>query len=508
MCRVNVTGGVIEGVQENGFYSFKGIPYAAPPVGELRWKHPQPVIPWDGVRKCDDFGAPCCQTENQVVPGGDPADRGVLGNGSEDCLYLNVWTPDLKGEKMPVFVWIHGGAFCCGSGAGKAACPETFVSRGIVYVSFNYRVGILGFFAHPELSAENEHHVSGNYAHYDQLAALKWVRENIAAFGGDPDNITVGGCSAGAGSTQCLVTSPLTKGMISKAIIMSSFGLMIASYPEDHILRDMKDMEDRGVEFMTLHGCKNIEEMRKLSYEELASLPESSFRKKYHYGTVMGTNKDGYLNPLLPRVAAQEFKAANIPYMIGNTNDEGDAHMLRLGMEVYINNSRPVFGDRLDDYMETWKELPNQEIGAIANATHLKLSGAKAYAAVSSELERNPVYVYDFCRQVEKKGKKAAYHGLDTQYLFGNQRKLPGTTSDDDVVAHTLQEYWCNFIKTGNPNGEGVPQWDSYNTETREVMYLDVNSDEKKDSEVENPVMTFTRTFLEKKLHKIVEEER
>ncbi len=503
MNTVRVTGGFVKGICENHFYSFKGIPYAAPPIGELRWKHPQPVIPWEGVRDCSQFGNPCCQAENQAVPGGDPADRGVLGDGSEDCLYVNVWTPSLEAKKLPVFIWIHGGAFCCGSGAGKAACPETFVSRGIVYVSFNYRVGLMGYFAHPELSAENEHHVSGNYAHYDQLALLKWVKENIAAFGGDPDNITVGGCSAGAGSTQLLATSPLAKGLFQKAIVMSSFSLMIASYPEDYILRNMEEMEQRGLEYMKLQGCQNLAELRSKSYEELAVLSESSFRKKYHYGTVMGISKDGYLNPQLPRVAAQEMKAMDIPMMMGCTCDEGDAHMLRMTKERYIENSKPVFEDQLDAYLETWKTLLDNEITTIANATHLKFSGEKAYAAVSSQLGREPVYVYSFCRKATKKGKKQAYHGLDTQYLFGNQRKLPDTNEEDDQVAFFVQEYWCNFIKTGNPNGEKVPEWKPYSASDREVMYLDVQPQMKKDAEVESAPMTFTREFLEKKLAQI-----
>lgn len=503
MDTIRVTGGLIEGVQEEGFVSFKGVPYAAPPVGERRWKLPEPVIPWKGVKKCDRFGSPCCQAPNQCVPGGDPADRGVLEQGSEDCLYLNVWTPDPKAEKLPVFIWIHGGAFCCGSGAGKAAKPDTFVSRGIVYVSLNYRLGILGYFAHPDLSAENEHHVSGNYAHYDQLAALKWIRENIAAFGGDPDNITIGGCSAGAGSTQCLCVSPLSRGLFSQAIVMSSWSIMVSSYPEDFILRNREEMEERGKEFMALNGCNTIAELRAKSYAELAATPDSSFRKKYHYGTVMGTSKDGYITPKLPRIAAQDFDSMNIPYMIGCTNDEGAGFMPLLGMDRFLKDSEAVFGNYMEAYCQTWKTLPNQDISTIANATHLKLAGEKAYAAVSASLGRRPVYVYDFCRQATAPGgRKAAYHGLDTHYMFGSQRKLPNTNEDDDVVAHFVQEYWCNFIKYGNPNGKDLPEWKPYDEKDRNVMYINVEPKLQKDADAENPVMEFTRNMLEEKLRK------
>ncbi|MCI8889080.1 MAG: carboxylesterase family protein [Hungatella sp.] len=500
MSIVKVTGGMVEGVHEDGYISFKGIPYAAPPVGDRRWKLPEPPVPWEGVKLCNKLGPACCQADNQVVPGGDPDDRGVVAGTSEDCLYLNVWTPDISAKKLPVFVWIHGGAFCCGSGGGISATPDTFVSRGIVYVSFNYRVGILGFFAHPELSAENEAHVSGNYAHYDQLAAVRWVKENIAAFGGDPENITIGGSSAGAGSSQCLATSPLAKGLFQKAIVMSSWGTMYSSYPEDFILRDREDMEERGKEFMELNGCKNIAELRQRTYEQLAATPDASFRKKYHYGTVMGTSRDGYLNPKLPRIAAQEFRVNDISLMIGCANDEGDGHMLRLGMDVFKKNSEPVFGDKMEEYLKLWETLPSQDIADIANATHLKFSGEKAYAAVSSELGRKPVYVYDFCRKGLKKGKKQAYHGLSSKYFFNRQKSLPGYEADDENVAFFIQEYCCNFIKNGNPNGEELPRWDPYTSKARNVMYMDAESRQERDENVENPVMTFTREMIEEKM--------
>jgi para-nitrobenzyl esterase len=338
-----------------------------------------------------------------------------------------------------VFIWIHGGAYCCGSGAGKAADPATFLDRDIVYVSFNYRIGILGFFAHPELSDENAHHVSGNYGHYDQFFLLQWVRENIAAFGGDSENITVGGCSAGSGSTAMLAASPLTKGMIRRVINESSLGIASAKYPEKDILHTLGEMEQRGIEFMRLLGCRDIADMRALPYKKLAALPESSFRKKYHYGTTMAPVTD---KPSVKRIAGE---------------------------------------------------------------THLALAGAKAFAAVSSRHGRQPVYLFDFCRKDPEKG--AACHGLETQYLFGHQRTaLKGTDATDDAIAKLLQDYWCNFIRTGNPNGGGLPVWTPYTADDRRVLYIDAVTSCRSDAEAATPLNTFARDFLEAKMEKEIEQ--
>ncbi len=499
MAVVRIKSGLIRGTEENGNYAFRGIPYAKPPVGELRWKHPQSVEPWEGVRDATQFGSPCCQAPSQVVPGGDPEERGVVtGIGTEDCLYINVFTPSLEQKKMPVMFWIHGGAHCCGSGGGKNAIYEPFTKRGIVYVSFNYRIGLMGYFAHPELSAENEHHVSGNYAHYDQLFALKWVKENIEAFGGDPDNITVGGCSAGAGGTQVLANSPLAAGLFQHAIIQSSLGLDAASYPEDDKLSNMEDMEARGVEFMKINGCKNIQELRAMPYEKLIDFPEASFRRKYHYGTVIGTSKDGYLIPEHHKDSQQKVKNMNIPYIIGCTHDEGGEHILRLGKDVFLEQSKAVFGDKIEQYIEAGEIKDDASAVLAARRTHLKLAGTKVFAEMSAKAGKQPVYVYDFVRNDPVAG--IAKHGTCTQYLSDNYKKLPNTGPDDEKTAYVMQEYWCNFIKTGNPNGSGLPEWTPYSAENRKVLYLDANPAVCDDAEREDSLMRFTREFLEEKL--------
>ena len=505
MCIVKTSAGKIRGKAIENGYAFLGIPYAAPPVGELRWKLPQPPVPWTGIRDCLAFGPCCLQAANQCIPGGDPADRGTLSNQSEDCLYANVWTPGCDSKKRPVFIWIHGGAYCCGSGAGKAGDPTTFLRRDIVYVSFNYRVGILGFFAHPELSEENEHHVSGNYGHYDQFALLRWVRDNISAFGGDPDNITVGGCSAGSGSTQVLAASPLTKGMIRRIINECGLSLASAKYPERDILHTLREMEQRGTEFMKLAGCKNISEMRAMPYEKLAALPESSFRKKYHYGTTMGTNEDGYLIPVLHSLANETLQTADIPRLAGNANDEGHGHMMFFDPEYFIRSSEAVFGDKSAQYFALAPVTDKASVKRIAGETHLALAGAKAFAAVSAAHHRQPVYLFDFCRKNPSTG--AATHSLETQYLFGHQRTtLKGTDETDDAIANLLQEYWCNFIRTGNPNGDGLPAWTPYTPDNRCVLYIDAETRCLPDETAAKKLNIFARDFLESKMEEEIKQ--
>lgn len=472
MTVVKTACGLLKGREEAGYVSFLGIPYAKTPIGDLRWREPQPLEPWDGVREAFEFGSPCCQAPSQVIPGGDPADRGVLDNGSEDCLYLNVWTPTLQPEKpLPVFVWIHGGAFCCGSGAGKSASPDPFCSRGIVYVTLNYRLGLMGYFAHPELSEESPHHVSGNYAHFDQIAALRWVQENIAAFGGDPSNVTVGGCSAGAGSTQVLCCSPLAEGLFQRAIVESSVGLACGKYPEKDKLSRMAEMEARGVEFMELLGCKNLAELRALPYEALIALPEASFRRKYHYGTSIGLNEDGYLLPLHYDDAMEIMQNRNIPYIVGNTQDEGVGFFFKMNMEILENMSRGIFGEDTEEYLRLSRETLGEDPVQILHDTHLRFAGAKAFAAMNNAAGRGPIYVFSFARK--DPAKNAAYHGLETRYLLGTYKAMDGMTAEDDRIAYEMQEYWCNFICTGNPNGGDLPEWKPYTEQEATYLVLD-----------------------------------
>lgn len=497
---VHTKYGMLEGIKEEGCNAFLGIPYAKPPVGELRWREPEAPDCWEGVRPAKEFGAPSLQHNGQAIPGGDPAERGVYDNDSEDCLYLNIWTPAESGEeKRPVFLWIHGGAFCCGSGSGKQAHHRPFTSRGIVYVTFNYRLGIMGYFAHPELSKESVHHVSGNYAHFDQIQALKWVKENIAAFGGDPDNITVGGCSAGCGSTQVLANSPLSRGLFQRAILESTVGLEGAMYPEDFKLSKMEEMEQRGVELMELLGCQSVAEMRKLSFEELTAPEETKFRRKFHYGTTVGNSADGYLMPKHYTVGNVEHTNADIPYLVGNTHDENGGFVFFQDREGFRRRSLPVYEEKTDEYLELCHAETMDDVREAMRNSHLLLARSKVFAERNASAGRQPVYVFDFCRKNPKTNQ--AHHGLETQYLLGVQDDLTDGNPEDQKLAQTLQEYWCNFIRTGNPNGEGLKEWTPYSAENRKVMYLDCPEVElKDDAEAEHPLLTYTRQVLSEKL--------
>ena len=500
MVEVKVTGGVIRGYEKDGYVGFRGIPYAKPPIGELRWKRPEPVEPWEGVKDCFEFGSPCCQAESQRIPGGDPEDRGVFDDGSEDCLFINVFTPDVKAKKLPVLFWSHGGAHCCGSGGGKNGIPDAFVSRGVVYVSYNYRLGLMGYFVHPELQAENAERSAGNYAHWDQLFALKWVKENIAAFGGDPDNITIAGCSAGAGATQVLMNSPLAEGLFARAIVESSLGLESSSYPEDDKLQSMEDMAARGVEFMERCGAKNLAELRAMPYEKMIDFPEAAFRRKFHYGTVMGTNEDGYLIPVIHSKNQESVRNANVPCIVCVTNDEGGEHILRMGRKLFEEQSAAVFGDAIGEYLELAAMKDDESAVKAARDTHLKFAGSKVFAELSAKAGKEPVWVCDFMHPHPEIGR--AVHGTETQYLAGTHKRFSNLTPDDDKVADVMQTYWINFIKTGNPNGGGLPEWEPYSAENRKVLYLDADPKVLDDAEAENPLLKFTREFLEKKLIK------
>ncbi|MCD8329238.1 MAG: carboxylesterase family protein [Lachnospiraceae bacterium] len=495
---VTTKQGKLRGTKEAAWSSFLGIPYAKPPVGALRWREPEAPAPWTGVRDACTLGSPALQAPSQSIPGGDPAERGVFDGGNEDCLYLNVWTPECREDaKLPVFVWIHGGAFCCGSGGGKNASPAPFCRRGIIFVTFNYRLGLMGYFVHPELSAESPHGVSGNYAHFDQIAALRWVHENIAAFGGDPEKVTIGGCSAGAGSTQILSCSPLAEGLFARAIIESSVSIDGGKYPEEDKLQTMKEMEPRGVEHMERVGCHSIEEMRALSYEELIDFEECHFRRKYHWGTTLGVCEDGYLLPRhYPRVMGVA-ENRNIPYLVGCTHDEGGGHVLGLTPERFHEKSEAVFREACAEYEKLCQVESTEEAVRCMRETHLQLVCGKVFAARSAAAGKAPVYVFDFRRKSPV--NELALHGYETHFLLGTYRNLPGVTEEDDAVAETMQEYWCQFIKTGDPNGEGRPVWSPYAAEHRSVLYLDAPSEVAEDRERENPRMTFAREFLEQK---------
>lgn len=503
--------GKLNGREKQGYFEFLGIPYAKPPVGDLRWRAPENPEPWEGIRDALSFSKIALQSPEQSIPGRDPAEGIHNLEQSEDCLYMNIWTPSLDQDaKLPVFMWFHGGASCCGSANGSNAAPEPFVKRGIIFVNMNYRLGIMGYYAHPELSAESPYGASGNYAQLDEVQAINWVYENISAFGGDPNHIVVGGCSAGAISSQAMSCSPLTEGKIVGAIVESGIGMDPTSYPEDFKVDTLEEVEQGGIEFMKALGKSSVAELRAMSYEELASNPDSFFRRRLHFGTTLGTCGDGYLLPKPSNECTMSLKNHNIPYLVGTTKDEAGGFAMFIDPDVFKQQSRDLFGDEGITLFEKYGMETKEQIAKLSHDMHTGHCAAKAFAEIQADYGRKPVYVFSFSHKSPATG--VAHHGLETQYLLGHEREIPNATDLDDVIAENMQEYWCNFIKYGNPNGENNsdvsearPLWKPYSAEERNV--LDIADTMIAGVEDENELQKFVRSTAVRKCQEMIEEE-
>ena len=436
---LRIEGGLVKGVptETPGVTVFKGISYAAPPVGELRWKAPQPVKPWSGLKVCDSWGHPAWQMSH--TPGGYTPEFFFDGDPefSEDCLYLNVWTPAAgKAEaKLPVTLWIHGGGYVAGWGFEPEMDGEEWAAHGGILVTFNYRLGLLGFLAHPALSSESPDGVSGNYGMLDQIAALKWVKENISAFGGDPDRITIMGQSAGAMSVQTLVTSPLSKDLIAGAIIQSGGGIR-----ESQLLggSPISVAEASGKELMDWAGCSTLEQMRALPAKDLLTMT-SKFR------TETGKPAIGLTAPIIDNYAlsetfsqaALEGRIADVPYMIGCTLDDMGA--LASGIDRFC--------------------AERQKVGGTA-------------------------FAYRFDRRLPTDGRpdvlKGAFHSSELWYMFKSLRFCwrPFIEGDYDL-AEQMITCWTNFAAFGNPNGEKAGPWTPCTEENPQFMIFKLDENGK-----------------------------
>ena len=424
---VRVREGQLEGCRSADQKSiiFKGVPYAEPPVGALRWKRPQPKTPWTGVRPAVEFSAKAHQAD--LTREGFYAKEFYTDEKierSEDCLYLNIWTPaDAQpGDKLPVFFWVHGGAFLHGCGAEKEFDGEQFARNGVILVTINYRVGALGFFAHPDLAAENPEGLSGNYGIYDQIAALTWCRQNIASFGGDPDNITAAGQSAGCMSVQILISSPLTKGMIRRAILQSGGGL-------NGLNRDFSQAAREAVskKLMEALGASTIEEMRAIPGEKIA---EAQYTIRAEDGLCWTPVVDGVLLTAPVDDVARAGGAHAIDYMIGSTGDDIGADMRRL------------------------------EYSAVY------------WAKNQLALGRRPAYLYFFDRKLP--GDDAgAFHSAELWYEFHTlDRAWRPWEPCDRALEKAVSTYWANFARCGDPNGAGLPHWRPYTADAPVQMRL------------------------------------
>ncbi len=429
---LKIEGGKVMGVNTptKGVIAYKGIPFAAPPVGELRWKEPQPVVPWIGVKVADKYGAAAEQVtwDPNSFYGKEWRASGSVPF-SEDCLYLNIWTPAAgkKNKKLPVAMWIHGGGYR----EGFAFEPEMdggeeWASRGVILVTVTYRLGVMGFFSHPLLSAESSHGVSGNYGLLDQVAALKWIYNNIEQFGGDPNNITVFGQSAGAGSVQSLCASPLSKNLISHAISMSGGGLGNFRMGSTSI----DTVQSINKEFMDYFKKTTLKEMRALSFEELLQMSKEytdATKKRIFWGPVV----DHYLLEGTFSDEAIAGKIADIPYMFGYT---------------------------ANDLMDMTKPVED-------------------FCALRAEKSSKPAFAYFFARQLPG-DSSGAFHSSDLWYIFHSFRhSWRPFTAGDEALSKKIVDCWTNFVKFGNPNGKKNNDWTPYSSKVPKLMVFDVNGD-------------------------------
>jgi len=456
---VKVKEGLLQGTSENGLTIYKGIPFAAPPLGQLRWRAPQPAAKWDGIREADKF-AP------EPMQGGNSA-----SGKSEDCLYLNVWTPAKSpAEKVPVLVWIYGGAFNFGGTAEPTYNGEKLAKKGVVLVSIAYRVAQLGFLAHPELSAENPNHVSGNYGLLDMIAGLKWIKENIAAFGGDPNKVTIFGESAGGIAVSMLCASPLAKGLFEGAISESggSFGPTRATtYPGEN-MKNLPDAEAAGAAYVKDAGFTSIADLRKVDADKLPAVRGLAW-------PVI----DGWVIPGDQYKRYEEGKYNDVPILVGYNSDEGASFSPPKTPEDYVAAVKVRYGKFADELI---KAYPAGTAKVEKTARDLMRDAAFgwhtwSWARLQSKGKSKVFYYYfdqhpDYPEGSPLAGRGSP-HGQEVAYVFGTlDIKNPQTTKTDLAISDVMGTYWTNFAKYGHPNGAGAPVWPAFNDAHPIVMYF------------------------------------
>ena len=470
---VKISNGTLQGVVEaSGIHSFKGIPYALPPVGDLRWKEPQPPADWDGTRQADHFGKQAMQLPIY-------SDMQFRSSGvSEDCLYLNVWTPaKTSKEKLPVLVYFYGGGFSAGDGSEYRYDGESLAKKGIVTVTINYRLGIFGFFAHPDLTKESEHQSSGNYGLMDQHAALLWVQKNIAAFGGDPYHVTIAGESAGSMSVSAQVASPLSKDLFVGAIAES--GSVLGTF----LPVPLNKAEDIGVKFSQKIGATSLEYMRSLPADSLLKLAAGS-----HFPTTV----DGYFLPESPKIIFTEGLEMHVPLLIGWNSAEVDYHGVIGNDSATVSNYKTalqrLYGQHADDAFKNYPAATDADVKLAATnlaADRFIVYNSWKFAEMQAQTGGKPVYQYLFAhmRPPMVNGKMdgntiGASHASEIEFALGNlaTNKVYAWTDDDYKVSATMENYFANFIKSGNPNGSGLAHWPVLQLSAPKVMVINVDS--------------------------------
>jgi len=500
----NTVHGQLEGTWQanNQIAVFKGIPFAKPPIGRLRWQPPQPVEPWEGIKKANKF-APYAWQQGSFIHAF--LDGLVDGQGwgrlrsffvksllklaptpkqSEDCLYLNVRTPSMdKATNLPVMVWIHGGDHQDGSGAEVYYDSNTLSENGVVFVSINYRLGLMGYFTHPELTQESSNKVSGNYGTLDQIAALEWVRDNIAAFGGDPQNVTIFGESAGGESVAHLLSSPLSKELFHKAILQSpaNAGQMM------HLSKDFLDYpkgEDRGLAFAAqagVSGDNQIEKLRQLSAQQLQKVIQQQTALGGFYPII-----DGYVLPASPFVIFEENKQHKVPVLLGSNADEGTlihkmfpTPMIEFRYQSMVKGMLPStfyeeFAEEATALLKLYPDLEYRKEKAEMDFIGDDMFGTKVrFYAEKIAQSNQPSFFYFFNRTPPSKKQWAgAFHAAELPFVHGKSVPILPLNKADKKLSAAMVNYWTQFAKTGNPNGNAQPEWTSFDPNNPQWMIL------------------------------------
>ncbi len=455
---VKTDTGLISGANGTtpGVRVYKGIPYAKPPVGELRWKAPQAPAAWTGVRQATEFGASCMQVP---YPENSPY-YSPLGKVGEDCLYLNVWTAAKSAkERRPVMVWIHGGGYTRGSGSTATYDGENFAKKGVVLVTVNYRLGIFGFFAHPELTRESDVHSSGNYGLEDMVKALEWVQKNIAAFGGDPKRVTIFGESAGSSAVNFLMASPLAKGLFQRVIGESG-----ANFGRHSTLAEA---EKEGAAVATRIGAPSIAAMRAKSADDLQKV-QGAFR-----ATV-----DGWFLPQDVATIFAQGKQSDVPVIAGYNHDESRTLQpwpANANLKTFLDQTHRRYGSFAGEFLKLYPAASDAE-AADAHYTSTRDQGMgwemRTWVREQTKSGKSPAYLYFFTRipPGPNAERYRAYHAAEIQYVFGNLNAKRPWEDADRKVSDAMSSYWVNFATTGNPNGKGLLKWPTYDAKSDPSM--------------------------------------
>ena len=480
---VKVTGGSVEGVLTPSAAVFKGIPFAAPPVGNLRWKEPQPVKSWSGVLPAKDFGHACAQSDagwNKLA----------FSKSSEDCLYLNVWAPEWPSKtKKPVMVWVHGGGNSGGSAMGDGGIEPPFdaadlAKHGVVVVSVNYRLGVFGFMGHPEMTAESPHHASGGYGLLDQVAALQWVKANVANFGGDPGNVTIFGQSAGSQDLTILLASPLIKGLVHKAIAESGTPMI-----GDKRLASSRQMEQMGVILagaLKAPAAGSLAYMRSLSTTQILAASADYRKGLADAKLIQDVGQDGYAVPEFSPEVYRSGKEMPVPMIIGNNGRDTPGYRpagptqaeLDAAVKTRVAQMYGKYPDLAERSLKAYGfsgpgGMPNNPVYGPIDMQFAVDHGFRCQAPVLAKWHSAvaPTYEYEF---TAGNAAHPPMHSGELDFVFGYLRDQ-GSEPKLATLSEQMQTYWTNFAKTGDPNGPGLPKWARYDPASR--AYLDFGND-------------------------------